>query len=200
MDLQHRRFLPVVAGALWAMAVASGMTMLWAYSEAPGAAATPPAVWPRDSRVRPTAERATLIMLAHPHCPCTRASIEELDRLMAQAGDRLAVDVLFVAPPDASGGWEATDLRRSAAAIPGVTVLDDVDGVEARRFGALTSGQVLVYDAAGRLRFSGGITAARGHAGDNAGRSAIVALLDGAASASVETPVFGCSIVDDRRS
>jgi hypothetical protein len=200
MDLPHRRFLPAIAGALWAMAVASGMTMLWAYAEAPGAAATPPAVWPRDSHVRPSAERATLIMLAHPHCPCTRASIEELDRLMAQAGDRLAVDVLFVTPPDAGDSWDATDLWRSAAAIPGVTVLDDVDGIEARRFGALTSGQVLVYDAAGRLRFSGGITAARGHAGDNAGRSAIVALLDGAASASVETPVFGCSLVDDRRS
>jgi hypothetical protein len=200
MDRPHRRFLPAVAGALWAMAVASGMTMLWAYSEAPGAAAAPPAVWPRDSRIRPSAERATLIMLAHSHCPCTRASIEELDRLMAQAGDRLAVDVLFVMPPDAGRGWEATDLRRSAAAIPGVTVLDDVDGIEARRFGALTSGQVLVYDAAGRLRFSGGITAGRGHAGDNAGRSAIVALLDGASSAAVETPVFGCSLVDDRRS
>jgi hypothetical protein len=81
-----------------------------------------------------------------------------------------------------------------------VTVLDDVDGTEARRFGALTSGQVVVYDADGRLRFSGGITPARGHAGDNAGRSAIIALLEGASSASVETPVFGCSLLDDRRS
>src|SRR5689334_1415170 len=100
MDLPHRRFLPAFAGALWAMAVASGMTMLWAYAEAPGAAATPPALWPRDSRIRSSTERATLILLAHPHCPCTRASVEELDRLMAQAGDRLAVDVLFVTPPD----------------------------------------------------------------------------------------------------
>lgn len=200
MDLPHRRFLPGIAGALWVMAVGSGMTMLWAYAEAPGAPASPPAVWPRDGRIRPSAERATLVMLAHPECPCTRASIEELDRLMAQAGERLAVDVLFVTPPDAGRGWEATDLWRSAAAIPGVTVLDDVDGIEAHRFGALTSGQVLVYDAAGRLRFSGGITSARGHAGDNAGRSAIVALLDGASSASVETPVFGCSLMDDGRS
>jgi len=201
MDLPHRRFLRGIAGALWVMAVGSGMTMLWAYAEAPGAAASAPAVWPRESRIRPSAERATLIMLAHPYCPCTRASIEELDRLMARAGDRLTTDVLFVTPPDASGGWEATDLWRSAAAIPGVTVFDDVDGIEAHRFGALTSGQVLLYDAAGRLRFSGGITPARGHAGDNAGRSAIVALVEGASSASnFETPVFGCSLLDDRRS
>jgi len=200
MDLPHRRFLPAIAGALWVMAVASGMTMLWAYAEAPGPAATPPAVWPRDSRIRPSAERATLIMLAHPHCPCTRASLEELDRLMARVGDRLTTDVLFVTPHDASGGWEATDLWRSAAAIPGVAVVDDLDGIEAHRFGALTSGQVLLYDAAGRLRFSGGITPARGHAGDSAGRSAIVALLERASSAPVETPVFGCSLLDERRS
>ena len=200
MDLPNRRFLPAIAGALWVMAVGSGMTMLWAYAEAPGAAASPPAVWPRDSRIRPSAERATLVMLAHPYCPCTRASIEELDRLMAQAGDRLTADVLFVTPSDAGGGWDATDLWRSAAAIPGVSVRDDPDGIEARRFGALTSGQVLLYDAAGRLRFSGGITPARGHAGDSAGRSVIVALLAGASPASVETPVFGCSLLDDRRS
>jgi len=119
---------------------------------------------------------------------------------MARAGDRLTADVLFVTPPGASGGWEATDLWRGAAAIPGVTVVDDLDGVEARRFGALTSGQVLLYDAGGQLRFSGGITPARGHAGDNAGRSAIVALVESASSAPVETPVFGCSLLDDSRS
>jgi hypothetical protein len=38
----------------------------------------------------------------------------------------------------------------------------DAEGVEMHRFGALTSGQTLVYDAAGRLLFSGGITASRG--------------------------------------
>ena len=57
-----------------------------------------------------------------------------------------------------------------------------------------------LYDAGGQLRFSGGITPARGHAGDNAGRSAIVALVESASSAPVETPVFGCSLLDDSRS
>ena len=57
---------------------------------------------------------------------------------------------------------------RSAAAIPGVTVHVDHDGGEARRFGAETSGFVVLYDAHGELLFAGGITTGRGQAGDNA--------------------------------
>ena len=52
-------------------------------------------------------------------------------------------------------------------------MLRDDDGAEARRFGAETSGQTLLYDARGALAFSGGITGARGHAGDNAGRASL---------------------------
>ena len=57
-------------------------------------------------------------------------------------------------------------------------MLRDDDGAEARRFGAETSGQTLLYDEHGALLFSGGITGARGHAGDNAGRASLVALLN----------------------
>jgi hypothetical protein len=194
------RLLPGIAGALWLAAVGGGSAMLWTYTTAAGVAATPPSTWPRDSRIQARADRATLVMLAHPHCPCTRASIEELDRLMARAGDRVTAHILFVAPPGAPDGWDATDLWRSAAAIPGVTVLHDADGEEAHRFHAATSGQVILYDAAGRLRFSGGITAARGHAGDNRGRTAIVELLEGGSSAAHETPMFGCSLLEAARS
>ena len=59
-------------------------------------------------------------------------------------------------------------------------------------FGALASGQTMFYDADGTLQFSGGITASRGHSGDNAGRSTITALLFNGKSAVRSTPVFGC--------
>ncbi len=54
----------------------------------------------------------------------------------------------------------------------------DADGREARHFGAATSGQTLLYDERGTLVFSGGITGARAHAGDNVGRQSLVALLN----------------------
>jgi hypothetical protein len=87
-------------------------------------------------------------------------------------------------------------LRRSAAEIPGVTVLSDVDGTEARKFGAETSGHTFLFDHLGRLLFSGGITQSRGHAGDNAGESAIVSLANTRTSSQTKTFVFGCSLLD----
>jgi hypothetical protein len=133
-------------------------------------------------------------MLAHPHCPCTRASLGELARLMAQAQGRVTAYVLFVKPSDFPDGWEKTDLLTSASAIPGVTVVRDDEGVEAGRFRAATSGQTMLYDAGGKLLFSGGITSARGHEGDNAGRAAIVSLLTTDEAGQGGTPVFGCPL------
>ena len=74
-------------------------------------------------------------------------------------------------------------------------ILDD-DGREARLFHAATSGQAVLYDPQGRLLFSGGITASRGHSGDNAGRSSIVSLVHAGVPDRTETSVFGCPLFD----
>jgi hypothetical protein len=115
---------------------------------------------------------------------------------MAQAQGKVNAYVLFFRPKGASAEWDDTDLRRSAAAIPGVVVRADVDGAEARRFGGETSGHTLLFDGGGRLIFSGGITESRGHSGGNNGESAIVALLNGQSATRARTPVFGCQISD----
>jgi len=76
-------------------------------------------------------------------------------------------------------------------------VLTDEDGIEARSFGAVTSGQALLYSAQGRLLFSGGITESRGHSGDNAGRSAIESLVMNGSEGlrtPASTPVYGCPL------
>jgi hypothetical protein len=101
---------------------------------------------------------------------------------------------VFVRPSGFAQDWERTDLWTSAAMIPGVAVSADNEGVEGRRFASQTSGQVMLYGADGYLLFSGGVTAARGHSGDNTGRDAIVALLTGNGSAVEQTPVFGCPL------
>lgn len=194
MKFDKGRLILIIACALWLLAIGAGGRYLWGYESTPGVAASAPDRWPAASRIKPAASRPTLVMLAHPQCPCTRASIGELTRLMTQAQGRVTAYVLFVKPPEFSAGWEQTDLWASAAAIPGVTVVRDDDGVEAARFGAATSGQTVLYDASGKLLFSGGITAARGHAGDNAGRSAIVSLLVNDESEQKESPVYGCPL------
>jgi hypothetical protein len=196
MKLVFRNPVLGLAVCLWLAAVFVGVGWLWSYNNAAGAAARPPAHWPEASAIARGADRHTLVMLAHPKCPCTRASIEELSKLMTATRGRLSAFVIFVTPAKASSEWQQTDLRASAARIPGVTTIVDAGGREASSFGALTSGQVVLYDPQGQLIFHGGITSSRGHIGDNAGRNAIEALLLGQSSRTGNSQVFGCPIFD----
>jgi hypothetical protein len=117
---------------------------------------------------------------------------------MARLPGSLSVHVLFYQPRNAPAGWTKSDLGEIAAAIPGVTASWDDSGLEATRFGAATSGHVVLYGALGRLLFSGGITASRGHSGDNAGRDAIVSAISTGEPGQGAAPVFGCSLLDSR--
>jgi hypothetical protein len=191
----HRWWL-AAAVVFWSAAIIGGIAALTVYKHTPAADATPPMRWPAESRIPRPAARATLIMLAHPHCPCTRASVGELSLLMARLQGQLTAFVLFVVPQGSDRDWTEGDLWSSAAAIPGVTVMADYGGREAELFRAKTSGQVEVYDAEGRLIFSGGITAARGHSGDNPGRSRIVSLLTEGAADHARSAVYGCALKD----
>lgn len=177
------------------MAVAvSGVWTLVAYENTPGGAGLLRNTW-AASHIARASDRPTLVLLAHPRCPCTAASIGELARIMARAQGKVAAYVLFAKPEGAGSNWDDTALRASATDIPGVTVVSDAEGAEARRFGAETSGHTLLFAPDGRLLFSGGITPARGHAGDNAGADAIASLIRTGTSKRVGTLVFGCSLV-----
>jgi hypothetical protein len=133
-------------------------------------------------------------MLAHPHCTCTRASLGELAEAIARARTPPKTYILFMTPKGFADGWEQTDLWQKAASLSGVTVVRDEDGRAARHFGTVTSGQTLLYDARGGLLFSGGITGARAHPGDNPGRRSLVALLNRESAARSGTNVFGCPL------
>jgi hypothetical protein len=184
----------MLIGCAWVWAVGAGLWRLWEYQHTPGQPAVPSARWSPDSRIHSHRGTATLIVFAHPRCPCTRATISELTLLMARCRSRVTCHVLFFKPAGAANGWNRTDLWSSAAAIPGVTVSTDEGGFEARRFGAATSGQALLYAPDGQLLFSGGITPSRGHPGENAGREAITSHLLGKKVGQVKGPVFGCSL------
>jgi hypothetical protein len=186
----------VVVFALWLGVVGGGTIEMTRYSNSPGNSGQAPIAWPADSQIPSNASRPTLVMFAHPRCPCTRASLGELEVLLVQFPGQLGACVVFLKPADTITNWEKTDLWRTASAIPGVTVYTDNVGIEARRFHAETSGQTLLYDRSGTLQFQGGITLGRGHAGDNPGRSALQELLREGDPNQVKTPVFGCSLFE----
>jgi hypothetical protein len=187
-----------VFAIVWLVAVALGQRTILDYDFTPAQPGDPPAKWPADTKVPRTAGLPTIVLLAHPRCPCTRATIDELARMMARLHNQATAAVVFVRPQGLLEDWEKTDLWRSASRIPDVTVLSDADGVEAARFGAQASGQTLLYSAAGDLQFSGGITASRGHSGDNLGRSSIVSLVTRGKGVT-HTSVYGCSLHNPER-
>jgi hypothetical protein len=181
---------------LWLASATGGLWVLWAYDNRPGTAANPSPRWPATSRLAPAADGPTLVLFAHPQCSCSPASLGELAELLARVRTPPRTYVVFFKPSGVADGWERTVLWQTAAQIEHVTVVRDDDGLEAQRFTAATSGQTFLYDSGGVLQFSGGITGARGHAGDNAGRTALIALLDRLQTSHSRTPVFGCSLLD----
>lgn len=183
----------------WAVAVAVGWNGVRMYEATPGRAGPPPSEWPVNSEIRRQSNCATLLLFAHPKCPCTRATIDELAIIMARCQGMVEAKVLFFKPSGTESAWAQTDLWHTADTIPRVTVLADSAAAEARRFSVTTSGHVLLYSQRGELLFSGGITSSRGHAGDNPGRIAIIdSLTTGTSDCSIAA-VFGCSLVNDER-
>jgi hypothetical protein len=194
MPDQRIRPVHVLIGVVWLAAVLGCSVLLWRYKSAPGPASAAPPRWPVESTIGRSHDEPTLLLFAHPWCPCTRASIGELAVILSKTNGRVKAHVLFDRPASESDDWTQTELWRSATAIPGVTAHIDADGVEARRFGAKTSGHVVLYDPSGTLLFAGGITNARGHAGDSEGRRAVLSLIaTGKANRSVG-PTFGCTL------
>jgi hypothetical protein len=185
--------LAVVIG-VWVLFVAAGMFVLQKYKNTPGMQIDAPPMWPSDSMLHRVPGSPTLVMLSHPRCPCTRASLAEMETLLSQYRERLTVYILFIQPKGVPYEWTKTDLWRTASRIEGAHVLVDDDAVEADRFKGLTSGHVVLYDAAGRLEFSGGITGARGHIGDNLGLKRVLAVLRGEKTDRDDSPVFGCPL------
>jgi hypothetical protein len=193
-----RRF--PVACAVWLTVLVSGFGSLISYQMRAGAPAVAPGAWPDVPGLALDRTRCNLVMFAHPKCPCTDASLEELKVLLARSRGKINPSVCFFDPEGVPADWAQTSLVRAARNVPGLNVIIDKNGAIAAKFGALTSGQVLMFDGSGRRVFAGGITGSRGHAGDNRGLALALALANGGTTGSSQTPVFGCALHEATRS
>lgn len=198
--------------AVWMAVVLAALGGLWVYKLQPGRSAELRERWPADSGLTASSDRPTLVMFAHPRCPCTRASLAELRVVLSRFAGRIATYVVFMRPSGSSSDWSQTDTWAAASSLAGVRLAVDTDGREAQRFGATTSGHLVLHDSGGRLLFSGGITVARGHEGANPELDRLIRLLEretagapavasAAASAAPAPerpgPVYGCPLEED---
>lgn len=159
--------------AAWLLASVAGMSVLWTYEAAPGVAASPPVLRPQETRLQFNDSGPTMLVWLHPRCPCSRATVAELERLLADKPDDVHCQVILTRPADAEASFTQSPLANAVRRLDHVRVVVDAGQHEARRFGVATSGQVLLYDESARLQFAGGITSGRGHEGDNRGAAAL---------------------------
>lgn len=136
----------------------------------------------------------TLFVFAHPKCTCTAATLTELSRLKSRLGDQVAVKVFI--SYDQQDALEGEQIEKKARSIANVGVSKDVDRKIAKTFGAVTSGQTVLYAPEGNLLFQGGITQSRGHEGDNPGAQQISKIITGPfiKTEFARTPTFGCHL------
>ena len=137
----------------------------------------------------------TLLLFLHPKCPCSLATVNELERALESGRDSIELRIGLYCPPSQSDDWTETKLKKLAERIaPGSTFVDR-SAEEARRFGVLTSGHMLAYSASGKCLFSGGITSSKGHEGDNRGSSELQKIINGDQRLLFKHPVFGCPLI-----
>lgn len=170
---------------LWVCALAYGLHTQYAYATTPGAVGATPVQFPAQSAL----PRGSLLVFVHAECPCTRATLRELAALLDERGP----PVSLVVAPYTLGTWRDSAAAAVAERIPNLTAFQD-DGREATRFGALTSGFVVLYDADGMLQFAGGVTGSRGHMGESMALRGLRSVLRARKPRPQHHPVYGCPL------
>lgn len=178
--------------AAWLIAVGAGFTVLNDHAATPGPLGAPVTSWPE--RVGLEREQSELLLFAHALCPCTDATLAELERLLADVEQPPRTRAVLWTDPAQAELFSGGRLRERAALIPGVELVEDAGGVLADAFGVATSGQLMYFDEQGERVFVGGITPGRGHEGGNAGLDALRAALRREPVFDDTAPVYGCSL------
>lgn len=187
----------IFACLLWVFAIGLGLYVMMKHEVSPGEPAKPPVKWPKDSKIKLSSDKDTLVMFIHPQCPCSRASLEQLTPLTNL--NNLSIQILSLNPKVKPENWEKNHQTFTSMNLKNARITEDDDGAEANRFHSFTSGQALLYDSKGNLIFSGGVTGARGKTGNNPGLSQLwTALKERSGAPPVkDSLVFGCSLVND---
>lgn len=192
-----------VGMAIWLGVLGYGVWYLMAYAGTPGGGTANVEHWPAGSALTLAADRPTMVLFLHPKCPCSRATLAELERFLLGHHEACQVYLVFVRPSEKIAEWsEGVEgaLWKVAGRLRDVERVDDAGGAEGGLFGVDTSGECLLFDPTGGVLFHGGITVARGHEGDNRGIQAVkdhiahYAKPQNSAAETAETPVFGCSL------
>src|SRR4051794_18060775 len=74
----------VVVGLTWACMILLGSRALMKYEYGSASPGESPSQCPAHTRIQPPRDKFVLVMVAHPDCPCTGASVAQLEELMTR--------------------------------------------------------------------------------------------------------------------
>jgi len=186
---------------IWCTGIATGFALLFAHGAKPNLQVPSANCWPCDVEIERLKDVSTLLFFVHPQCPCTFASLAELERVVAQPDISLQIIVILDCPTEKLDEWLQTAVAKRAKGISNARILVDSDGQLASKFRASVSGQCLLYSPNGKLVFQGGLTASRGHEGESFGQALLIQMLSLRAPTELESrqpqevPVYGCELV-----
>ena len=192
----RRSSLLLLLGLLWVGAIAFGLRQLTQEELTPVEdSGKISSVYPRQTNVSLSTKGPTLAVFVHPLCPCTRATLHELRKILDNSKAQVSTYVIFTISKGLPDDWKHGDLWSEAKLLPGVAVMEDPSGLQATLFHATTSGECLLYTREGRLLYHGGITGARGHDGPNRGEAALLSAIENGHADTKSEPAFGCSLL-----
>jgi hypothetical protein len=182
-------FFMICCLTVWGVAVLACFAKLGLYAAQPGDSGEPR---------RPAQAKApalpTLMMFIHPQCPCSRASVAELDRIASHLQGKVSVVGVFLSPKDKPQDWVRSDTWKSVERIPGTKLVADADGAEAAKYGAKTSGETILLSESGKELFRGGLTPSRGHEGRCMAQDAIEDYVLRHTAPPAKGPTYGCPL------
>lgn len=183
----------IIFSVIWLGLLGFAYSLLVSYENTANKTEVNPKLWPRESQLKFDKRKDNLIIFLHPRCPCSDSSLEELNKLMAKSPKSINVIAVFMSSEKQDKEtWLKGKLWKDIKANQEIKVFIDEKNTEIKRFKVNTSGEVLLYNSMGRLTYSGGISPARGHAGDNKGSQLIMKYLQGYKVQNAQSPVFGC--------
>lgn len=178
----------------WILLLAVGFGALSWYKLRPGPVGEPAVFWPQNISYDFDQSTYNLVLFAHPKCGCTYASLVELEKILSETKGKMKVKIFFFRPKKESHSWIEGESLSLATKLPQTEIIEDPDAEMAKRFGAMTSGQVMMYGKDGHLTYAGGITESRGHVGDNMGSRSIASVIETGTPKIQRAPVFGCQL------
>ena len=190
---KDKKILIGVLVVLWGAGIAASVATLGDYEFTAGEQGDELARWPLKLPLAFEPGKLNLVAMVHPHCPCSKVSLSELEQALQAAPAKVAVKLVYYVPKGAEPEWTATELVENSRKLAAASLHFDADGKIAALMGARTSFDVFLFDKSGQVIFRGGITRGRGVSGVNMGRAALEAALSGKIAGKL-FPVYGCPL------